>query len=247
LSNEVVHFEINTADSETLGKFYSDLFGWRTLLIPKDKYVLIDTGAGAGINGGIGNAHNEMSGVTFYVEVPDPAAALAKIESLGGKSVVSPTETESGGAQLTFAVFSDVEGNLIGLLKQAEGDPPRVSPGGKPPVDWFEVVGRHAQTLRRFYSEAFDWSFSDSSGDGFEYFEIEAGPRGIAGGIGSTPDGQPAVRIYTRVDDLDGYLYRAEGLGAKVVMDPLSVTQGTTIAIIVDPQGNDFGIYEVSE
>jgi predicted enzyme related to lactoylglutathione lyase len=159
---------------------------------------------------------------------------------------VPPTETETGGGTLTFALFMDVEDNKIGLIKQAEGDAPEITKGGNPPVDWFEVVGRSAAELRRFYVETFGWKMRDSSGEGFEYFEIEAGPRGIAGGIGSTPDGQPAVRVYARVDDLKSYLYRAEGLGAKTVVDPLPVTQGTTIAIFSDPQGNDFGVYEVS-
>lgn len=246
MSNEVVHFEINTADSEALARFYSELFGWKTQANAEPKYVLIDTASGRGINGGIGNAHDEISGVTFYVEVPDPASTLGKIESLGGRTMVPPTDAEAGGSALTFALFEDPEGNRIGLIKQADGDEPAVSPGGKPAVDWFEVVGRNAQELRRFYSEAFGWSLRDSSGDGFQYFEVDAGPRGIAGGIGSTPDGQPAVRVYARVDDLKNYLYRAEGLGAKTVVDPLPVTQGTTIAIFSDPQGNDFGLYEVS-
>ena len=48
--------------------------------------------------------------VTFYVEVEDPAAYLARAEKLGGKTVVPPTEIPKSG--LTFAFFADPEGHV---------------------------------------------------------------------------------------------------------------------------------------
>lgn len=47
----------------------------------------------------------------------DPEAYLAKAEKLGGKAVVPPTEIPS--YNLTFAMFTDPEGHLIGLSKGA--------------------------------------------------------------------------------------------------------------------------------
>ncbi len=52
--------------------------------------------------------------MTFYVAVPDLAACLAKAESLGGKTLVPPTEIPG---MVTFALFQDPEGNPIGLVK----------------------------------------------------------------------------------------------------------------------------------
>ena len=52
--------------------------------------------------------------MTFYVNVSDLAAALAKAESLGGKTVMPPMAVP-GGPEI--AQFSDPEGNVIGLSK----------------------------------------------------------------------------------------------------------------------------------
>jgi len=76
------------------------------------------TATNGGIAGGIGRSPDGGDGfVTFYVEVDDPAAYLAKAEKLGGKTVVPPTEIPS--FNLTFAYFTDPEGHLIGLSKGA--------------------------------------------------------------------------------------------------------------------------------
>jgi hypothetical protein len=70
-----------------------------------------------GIGGGVGQAQNGNGHVTFYVEVGDPQAVLDKIESLGGKTVVPVTEME----MVTFALFADPEGHVVGIAKGTEG------------------------------------------------------------------------------------------------------------------------------
>lgn len=68
---------------------------------------------GKGSNGGIG-PRESGNWVTFYIEVPDPQAALTKIEQLGGKTVTPVREIPG---VVTFAVFEDPDGNRIGLVK----------------------------------------------------------------------------------------------------------------------------------
>jgi predicted enzyme related to lactoylglutathione lyase len=46
--------------------------------------------------------------------VDDLAACLKKAESMGGKTVVPPTEIPD---MVTFAQFQDPEGNIVGLVK----------------------------------------------------------------------------------------------------------------------------------
>ena len=76
-------------------------------------------GAGEkGIGGGIGASQDgAQDGVTFYVEVDDPAALLEKAEKLGGKTVVPPAEIPDFG--LTFAFFADPDGHVAGLSRGA--------------------------------------------------------------------------------------------------------------------------------
>ncbi|HLQ62048.1 MAG TPA: hypothetical protein VK131_09305, partial [Candidatus Acidoferrales bacterium] len=89
----VVHFEINTkGDAKRLWKFYEDVFQWKVKPMEgPGTYGTVSGEQGKGIGGGIGQAQ-QVPGVTFYIEVPDPEATLKKIEAAGGKTVVPVTE-----------------------------------------------------------------------------------------------------------------------------------------------------------
>ena len=117
----VTHFEINAQDAPATQQFYRDLFGWGIDANNPDNYGMIDTrNEGTGINGGIGASQHGRSWVTFYVECDDPAATLAKAERLGGRRVMEPTESMN----VTYALFADPEGNVIGLAKMDRSEPP---------------------------------------------------------------------------------------------------------------------------
>jgi uncharacterized protein len=124
----VVHWEINARDARRLQKFYSALFGWMVDTDNPLRYGMVLTNAGSGINGGIGqnDPFTPAPGVTFYVQVHDPEAALDRAVSLGAKVITPVTEVPG---MVTFALFQDPEGNIIGLLKelQIEAVPARVA------------------------------------------------------------------------------------------------------------------------
>jgi predicted enzyme related to lactoylglutathione lyase len=114
MPNPVVHFEIVGRDGPALQKFYSDAFGWKVDAENPMNYGMVDNG-GEGINGGISAPEEGGSGhVTVYIQVDDLDAALAKIEAEGGKTVAAPMEIPN---MVTFALFNDPEGNLVGLVK----------------------------------------------------------------------------------------------------------------------------------
>lgn len=70
---------------------------------------------GVGIGGGVGAGPEGYGGhVTFYIEVPDVEAALAKAESLGGTRVMSPEKIMD---QVELGQFTNPEGNMIGVVK----------------------------------------------------------------------------------------------------------------------------------
>ena len=116
MKNPVVWFEVVGKDGGALQRFYTDLFGWKIDGAAGDMdYGLVAAGGG-GIGGGVGKTQDGGAGhVTFFIEVDDPAAYLKKVEKLGGKTVVPPTEVPS--YNLTFAYFTDPQGHLIGLSK----------------------------------------------------------------------------------------------------------------------------------
>ena len=117
MPNPVVHFEIQSNQVEKLHEFYRNLFDWHIDTNNPMGYGFVDTHAG-GINGGIGGTNGGPNRVTFYVEVDDPQAALNKAESLGGKTVMPVTEVPG---IVTLALFSDLEGNVVGVVKAQQG------------------------------------------------------------------------------------------------------------------------------
>ncbi len=116
MTRPVVHFEIIGRDGTKLQDFYRALFGWSIDANNPMNYGLVQPGIGGpepGIGGGI--AGGESPRVTIYVQVVDLNETLRKAESMGGKTVMPPSDVPGGP---TLAQFSDPEGNLIGLVKQ---------------------------------------------------------------------------------------------------------------------------------
>jgi hypothetical protein len=122
MGQPVVHFEVIGKDGEKLQSYYSDLFGWEIDSDNPVKYGIVqrdgNTNAdGVGIGGGVGAGPEGYAGhVTFYVEVPDVEAALAKAESLGGTRIMGPEQIMDG---VELGQFADPEGHVVGVVKSA--------------------------------------------------------------------------------------------------------------------------------
>jgi predicted enzyme related to lactoylglutathione lyase len=112
MGQPVVHFEIGCQDRAKTERFFGDLFDWQ--IHPNGPASVIDAAGDRGISGHItALGHEPFHYTMFYVEVDDVKKYLDKAVSLGGKVVVPPIEIPTG----TFAWFSDLDGNTIGLLK----------------------------------------------------------------------------------------------------------------------------------
>jgi predicted enzyme related to lactoylglutathione lyase len=228
-------FDLGATDIQPLKKFYGELFSWR-LEDAAETYTRIDTRAGSGIKGGIGRSGTGDPWIAFYVEVADPQALLEKAESMGAKTVVPVTELPA----VTFAMFNDPDGVLVGLIKPMPGEPEPSSGDGEP-VDWFEVIGVDAGRTQSFYRELFGWDVDDTPG----YAMVDTGAgEGAAGGLGGTSEHDEIwATVYAQVDDIEKYLSKAQELGGQRVYGPRSVGENTTTGAFRDPVGNVFGIY----
>jgi uncharacterized protein len=122
MGQPVVHFEIIGTDPEKLRGYYTQLFGWEFDADNPMNYGAVqrdgNTNAdGIGIGGGIGQGPEGYEGhVTFYIEVSDVEAALAKAESLGGSRMMGPEKVMEG---VEIGLFNDPEGHTVGVVKTA--------------------------------------------------------------------------------------------------------------------------------
>ena len=116
----VVHFEINTSRGSELAQFYAAAFDWQFDTSNPMDYGVVDrndnlTDEGVGIGGGVASGPEGYGGhVTFYVQVPDVEATLAKAEELGGTRTMGP-ETVMG--TMVLGMLTDPEGHTIGLVQ----------------------------------------------------------------------------------------------------------------------------------
>jgi uncharacterized protein len=123
MGQPVVHFEVIGKDGERLQSYYADLFGWQIDANNPMGYGIVQreentNSDGVGIGGGVGVGPEGYEGhVTFYVEVPDVEAALAKAEELGGSRTMGPQEMGPG---LMIGMFTDPEGHVVGVVSGSQ-------------------------------------------------------------------------------------------------------------------------------
>ena len=113
MANPVTHFEIHGRDGKKSQDFYASLFGWNVDANNPMNYGIVSAPEGEGIGGGIAQAQDQPM-VTVYVEVDDLDKTLETAESLGGKTVLPPSDVP-GGPRL--ALFADPDGNVMGLTQ----------------------------------------------------------------------------------------------------------------------------------
>jgi len=115
MGQPVVHFEIGSRNAAAAKKFYAALFGWN--IESHGPANMINTGSAEGIQGNIAVFDQELrSYVTVYVQVDDIAKSFNDVRSLGGTVLVAATEVPGMGQ---FAWFADLDGNAVGLWKNA--------------------------------------------------------------------------------------------------------------------------------
>jgi predicted enzyme related to lactoylglutathione lyase len=104
----IAFFEIAGPDGQRLRDFYGAAFDWTfdTSRVPGYGYI-----GGAGLSGGV---RQDPADKVLYVQVPDLAAALARIGAAGGETLLPPTNIPG---VVHFALFKDPAGNVMGLIQ----------------------------------------------------------------------------------------------------------------------------------
>jgi predicted enzyme related to lactoylglutathione lyase len=119
MPSPIVHWEIGGRNSAVLCEFYGKAFGWKITPAGPD-YSLADPETGGLVGGIMQCREGGLPYVTVYVGVDDLDTKLRDVEVLGGKVVVPPTAISP---MMSFAMFADPEGNVVGLLRQSDLEP----------------------------------------------------------------------------------------------------------------------------
>jgi predicted enzyme related to lactoylglutathione lyase len=113
-------------------------------------------------------------------------------------------------------------------------------------VTHFEIYADDPEKLADFYRGLFGWQLDKAPG--VDYWRIETGAtpaRGFAGGLTYRPiAGTRGWMHYAHVASLDDALATAERLGAAVLRPKSAVPKTAWYAVLADPEGNAFAIYQ---
>jgi predicted enzyme related to lactoylglutathione lyase len=121
------------------------------------------------------------------------------------------------------------------------------------PVVHFEIVGKNPSLLREYYEKLFGWrtridptvapEVSDKGSYGFIERIATRDGTGIPGGIGGGEAFRNHAFFYVGVQKVEAALRRAEDLGGKRILGPVTKTSGElAVGHFLDPEGNLIGL-----
>ncbi len=125
-TNRVVHFEIQADDINRAKAFYEKVLGWKISQMMKKEeggmdYWGLETGEGAGINGGMYQRPAEDKSKYFMydctIQVEDIDTAIKAVKENGGTILREKSEIPHVG---WFTSAKDTEGNKFGLMQPTE-------------------------------------------------------------------------------------------------------------------------------
>lgn len=118
---------------------------------------------------------------------------------------------------------------------------------------WIELATSDQKAAKKFYSELFGWAIHDMPmGPGAAYTLFQLQGKDAAAGYTLRPEQKaegvpPHWMIYVTVDSADSSAKRAADLGGKVVAPAFDVGTLGRMAVIQDPTGAVFSVWEPKE
>ncbi|MGH3030665.1 MAG: VOC family protein [Gaiellaceae bacterium] len=115
------------------------------------------------------------------------------------------------------------------------------------PVVHFEIIGKDAEKLQRYYADLFGWEIDSENPMNYGIVQREGNTNadgvGIAGGVGPGPEGYAGhVTFYIEVPDVESALAKAESLGGTRTMGPEKIMDQVELGHFTDPEGHLIGV-----
>jgi predicted enzyme related to lactoylglutathione lyase len=114
---------------------------------------------------------------------------------------------------------------------------------------WLDLAARAAERARRFYGDAFDWTFDTRHANGGVLTRCHAGDHAI-GSLYQLRRAQVAHGMpshwtpYLRVASVDAGVHRVTDAGGRIVVAPFDVKGMARIALVEDAVGALVGLWQ---
>jgi len=243
--------ELGTSDQNAAKKFYGSLFGWEAVDMPMGPngfYTFFklqgrDAGAGYTLMKELVERHVPPHWM-IYIAVENADASAERVKTAGGSVEKGPFDVFDVGR---MAVCHDPTGAYF-CLWQGKG-----KANGIADVDgsfcWADLNAPDPVRAGKFYNQVFGWQIIEDKDDKppSGYLHIKNGEDHI-GGIPPVRLNNPRTPAhwlaYFLTSDCKGLIAKAKQLGAKAFLEPMLMENVGTIAILADPQGAVFALYQ---
>lgn len=115
-------------------------------------------------------------------------------------------------------------------------------------IGWIDITVDDASSLRDFYRDVTGWDCEGHSMGDYEDFVMKDATgtpvAGVCHAKGANAGVPPQWLLYVTVADLQASVAKAKERGAELVSGPRSAGGYGDIAILKDPAGAPFGLYQ---
>ena len=243
--------ELGTTDQNAAKKFYGSLFGWEAVdmpMGPSGVYTFFklhgrDAGAGYTLMKEMLDRHVPPHWM-LYIAVESADATAESIKRAGGTVQKGPFDVFDVGR---MAVCHDPTGAYF-CVWQGKGKANGISD-----VDgsfcWADLNTPDPARAGQFYSQVFGWEMVADTDDNppSGYTHIKNGDAHI-GGIPPVRSNNPRMpahwMVYFLTSNCDATAAKAKQLGARFYLEPKTMEGVGRFAILADPQGASFAIFQ---
>ena len=241
---QVIWVDLLTEDADTAIDFYRQLVGWKIEPYSATSFVVSNDGTPiAGISEIKGkDAEGEEAIWLAGIAVPDLAGSVATASKLGA-TIHRDVGRVEGFA--SFAVLEDPQGAAFMLLSPERSFE---EPGAVGSWVWTELWTHDTKAAAEFYGEVVGYERAEieRSDDSYPLFQTEGEHRA---GLVEIENKQvdPIWAPYLGVADLAATVAQTKELGGRVLLAPDPKLGEGRVALLADPTGGAFFIYELEE
>ncbi|HKF51170.1 MAG TPA: VOC family protein [Candidatus Acidoferrales bacterium] len=245
--------ELGTSDQGAAKEFYGGLFGWApddNPMGPDEFYTIFKIdGRQAGAAYTLRKEEREH-GVpphwNLYVATESADATAKRAEELGAKVLAPPFDVFDAGR---MAVIQDPTGAAF-CLWEAKKHVGATIAGVPGTICAADLITQDQDAASDFYEKLFGWQIGKEDEEpGHRYYHIFNGGE-FMGGIppaSFAPKGVPPHwQIYLQVADCGASVAKAKELGARIYMPKMKVEDVGWMAIVADPQGASFALFQMA-
>ena len=245
--------ELATTDQAAAKNFYSTLFGWATsefLTGPDDFYTTFKLGGRDVAAAYTLRSDERVLGIpahwNLYVTVEDADLAAERAKNLGASLLIQPFDVSEFGRMATVqdptgAVFS------IWQPKRHIGFRVKGVPGTFCVAD---LSTPDQERASRFYEQLFGWRAGreeeDSAHNYYHLFNRDEYIGGILPPAFRDSGAPPHWQIYLMVANCEATAATAKSFGATLYVPPMTIENLGRMAVVADPQGAVFAIFEAA-